>query len=94
MSTANNHEIPPLCCDRCKEVHAENGGIREYRRRYEVQIANTVFTAGRDIQGRWDFGHGFHTLDEARNAADRLSEDYRWVRVVDTLEHVDPGSIK
>lgn len=59
--------------------------VEEFRRRYEVQIANTISTVrGVDMQGYWDFHLGFHDLEDARAAAERLSEDNRWVRVVDT----------
>ncbi|MEV4777479.1 hypothetical protein [Microbacterium sp. LWH12-1.2] len=56
-----------------------------FRRRYEVQIANTITNMlGDDRLGRWNFHLGFHDLEDARAAAERLSEDNRWVRVVDT----------
>lgn len=59
--------------------------ITEFRRRYEVQIANTIATVtGRDMQGSWNFHLGFHNEADAMAAAERLSEDNRWVRVVDT----------
>ncbi|MDH5134048.1 MULTISPECIES: hypothetical protein [unclassified Microbacterium] len=62
-----------------------NAPTYEYRRRYEVQIASTISTiTGRDMQGRWEFCLAFHDLADAQAAAERLSEDNRWVRVVDT----------
>lgn len=61
--------------------------IEEFRRRYEVQIARSLTTlVGEDKRGYWDFHLGFHDLGDARAAAERLSEDNRWVRVVDTNE--------
>lgn len=61
--------------------------VREFHRRFEVQIANTISAlGGRDRQGRWDFVYGFHTEADANAAAERLSEEHRWVRVVDTFE--------
>lgn len=57
----------------------------DFHRRYEVQIANTLTTTmGHDVQGYWNFHLGFHDLADATAAAERLSEDNRWVRVVDT----------
>lgn len=59
--------------------------VTEFRRRYEVQIAQTISTAtGRDLRGAWGFRLGFHDEADAHAAAERLSEDNRWVRVVDT----------
>lgn len=59
--------------------------VEEFRRRYEVQIAATIPSVmGKDLQGYWGFYLAFHNLEDARAAAERLSEDNRWVRVVDT----------
>lgn len=61
--------------------------IIDFHRRYEVQVAQTISTLrGVDMQGSWDFHFGFHELSDAMSAAERLSEENRWVRVVDTQE--------
>lgn len=59
--------------------------IGEFRRRYEVEIADSITLAGGiDRPGDWHFQFGFHELHDAQSAAERLSEDNRWVRVIDT----------
>lgn len=59
--------------------------ITEFRRRFEVQIADSIpKVMGGDMQGYWRFHLGFHNEADAMAAAERLSEDNRWVRVVDT----------
>lgn len=61
--------------------------ITEFRRRFEVQIADSIpKVMGGDMQGYWRFHLGFHTETDAMAAAERLSEDNRWVRVVDINE--------
>lgn len=62
--------------------------ITEFQRRYLVEIANTISTlTGRDLHGAWEFRLAFHDEADAHAAAERLSEDNRWVRVVDTQDN-------
>ena len=58
--------------------------ITDFTRRYEVQTANT--------RGRWEFALAFHNEADAFAAADRLSEDRRYVRVVDTQDNSEENN--
>lgn len=62
--------------------------------RYAVEVANTIskITGGR-MQGAWDYRFGFHNLDDAVSAADRLAEEHEFVRVVDRNAETDETTL-
>lgn len=58
--------------------------IAHYRRRYVVEVGRTAVTyTGTPLRIEWAFERAFHSIGDARAYAERSSEDYEHVRIMD-----------
>lgn len=61
--------------------------IAYYRRRYVVDVGRTAADHnGTPLRIEWAFDRAFHSIEDARAYAERSSEDYEHVRVMDRGE--------